>query len=729
MMGSVITGNRRGAIMSKAKTAEFYIDRLIFDPRWVDISQKIYSYLPVHLREPQYFSVENDTWKFDQLDEAGERLNVYFKPINPKEPRIRMLETPNGKREILDLTAITSVPRVDIAVTGDKSYSNEVLNRHGISAPKSAAAANKTQALEVFKKFKCPIVLKPRGGSLSKGVTTNITSEGELIAAYDSAEAELGPFRCLIEEYIPGVDLRVLLAGGKVRVAYLRIFANVVGDGEHSISKLVDNKNKFRKTLPNMVNESLIPKNELAKEILKHQGMDLESVPPKGKLVLLGIRPNLSDGADLVPITELLHPGVVALCESITSVFDDRGFWGLDLLCEDFTKPPSEKRSAICDINSRPTGGVMVHTTHGQHYPFFNDCVRQAASLETDRGYWPDSENWTLRIPNTLKLDSSKLNLKTSAATNGWNTFGFKGSRKDLFEVIFEINETTNTMGCISCHASDQVAGGIKNRSLKLSTDTFAPIWLDEGDINQAVAKSLHPASVLLEHGIAALPKQNGYELANAGNNTRYIKKLHSPKNYLARRELLNTRGISMTPLRPIWSMSDLDEFPETIKGQIYGFDPVSKLWFHRFNSLEAAKKIANRLQPSNTSPLYLSPWHTLKLLNVVFGYDKVLAVALRAIGKQHNIDNVPSELRKLVENVRLAIPGLNFGRLVFRLTDGPETQDKRHWYLHDTKNIAHKDFATPATGMPVNIPMVMAKLIQENEKKYFVSKDALALA
>lgn len=182
-MGSVITGNRRGAIMSKAKTAEFYIDRLIFDPRWVEISQKIYSYLPVHLREPQYFSVENDTWKFDQLDEAGERLNVYFKPINPKEPRIRMLETPNGKREILDLTAITSVPRVDIAVTGDKSYSNEVLNRHGISAPKSAAAANKTQALEVFKKFKCPIVLKPRGGSLSKGVTTNITSEGELIAA------------------------------------------------------------------------------------------------------------------------------------------------------------------------------------------------------------------------------------------------------------------------------------------------------------------------------------------------------------------------------------------------------------------------------------------------------------------------------------------------------------------------------------------------------------------
>ncbi len=86
-----------------------------------------------------------------------------------------------------------------------------------------------------------PVVVKPKDGNQGKGVTVNVTTREQLIAAY-AAATEFGD-DILLEKYIPGNDFRLLVIGGKLVAAARRDPLQVIGDGKHSVRELVEQVN------------------------------------------------------------------------------------------------------------------------------------------------------------------------------------------------------------------------------------------------------------------------------------------------------------------------------------------------------------------------------------------------------------------------------------------------------------------------------------------------------
>src|SRR3546814_13702994 len=81
------------------------------------------------------------------------------------------------------------------------------------------------------------LVVKPARGEQGQGITVGVTTEPELEDAIELAGAHCADV--LLEERCEGEDLRIIVIGGSVVAAAVRIPATVVGTGSHTIRDLI----------------------------------------------------------------------------------------------------------------------------------------------------------------------------------------------------------------------------------------------------------------------------------------------------------------------------------------------------------------------------------------------------------------------------------------------------------------------------------------------------------
>ncbi|MFZ7306277.1 bifunctional glutamate--cysteine ligase GshA/glutathione synthetase GshB [Avibacterium avium] len=245
----------------------------------------------------------------------------------------------------------------------NKVVTKKVLHKAGFNVPQSLEFTSAEQAIANYGLFEGrAVVIKPKSTNYGLGIT--IFQQG-VNNREDFAKAiEIG-FRedkeVMVEDYLSGTEYRFFVLGDETLAVLLRVPANVVGDGKHSVAELVAAKNDH----PLRGDGSRTPLKKIAladieKLQLKEQGLTVDSVPEAGRIVQLRANSNISTGGDSIDMTDGMHPSYKALAVGITKAMG-AAVCGVDLIIPDLHKPaePSLQSWGVIEANFNPM--MMMH--------------------------------------------------------------------------------------------------------------------------------------------------------------------------------------------------------------------------------------------------------------------------------------------------------------------------------------------------------------------------------
>ena len=220
-----------------------------------------------------------------------------------------------------------------------------------------------------------PLVVKPRGGSIARHVTTSIRNKEALRKAIDKAVAYSPAF--IIERFIANSFVyRATVVDFDYVACVKQVPANVVGDGISTIRVLIDRKNnELGRGESHQKEYTLytIIENETTAKLLSEKGYTIQSVPQKGEIVFLQYDPFLKLGGDLVEVTAEVHLDNLALFKQVARYFDIRVV-GIDFLAHNISRSWQEQQCAILELNSATC--IELH-----HFPYSGQPQNVAAAL------------------------------------------------------------------------------------------------------------------------------------------------------------------------------------------------------------------------------------------------------------------------------------------------------------------------------------------------------------
>ncbi|MES2089955.1 MAG: cyanophycin synthetase [Pseudomonadota bacterium] len=242
------------------------------------------------------------------------------------------------------------------SIAQDKDLTKMLLHAAGVPVPMGRPVTDADDAWAAALEIGLPVVVKPQGGNQGKGVTVNIVGREHLEGAYKTA-AEYG--EVMVEKYLPGDDFRLLVVGDRLVAAARRDPPQVFGDGVHTVRQLVDMVNTDpRRGEGHATSLTKIRFDDIAIARLETQGLQPESVPEKGRRVVLRNNANLSTGGTATDVTDDVHPEVAARAVAAAQMVGLH-ICGVDVVCESVLKPMEEQHGGIVEVNAAP--GLRMH--------------------------------------------------------------------------------------------------------------------------------------------------------------------------------------------------------------------------------------------------------------------------------------------------------------------------------------------------------------------------------
>jgi cyanophycin synthetase len=200
-----------------------------------------------------------------------------------------------------------------------------------------------------------PIVIKDANGSNSKGVFVNIKN---LVEAKEIIFQEINNFPYLIaQEMVFGKEFRVLVLGNKVIGVLEMIPPRIFGNAKNTIRELIEIKQlkMSRKTACDIT----------LNKILELQGFNLESILKKDQTVFIKNNACLAEGGETKDATSLINLNIEILCVKAAKA-TGKNLAGIDIICDDISKNPSEQAFSILEINGKPDLYIHYNPTHGK---------------------------------------------------------------------------------------------------------------------------------------------------------------------------------------------------------------------------------------------------------------------------------------------------------------------------------------------------------------------------
>ncbi len=246
-------------------------------------------------------------------------------------------------------------------ISKDKDLTKQLCSAVGVPVPEGELVRDAAHAREVAESLGYPVVVKPYDGNHGRGVCTNLMNGDEVEAAHATALEEGSGV--IVERFVPGYEHRLLVVAGRMVAAARGDLAFVVGDGRQSIQQLIDsqlNANPLRGAAEdsplNPVRIDTAARLELAR-----QGLDGDSVLPEGQRVLIQRNGNVA-----IDCTDEVHPStarLVALAARVVGL----DIAGIDLVCEDVSRPLDEQGGAVVEVNAGP--GLLMHLKPAEGSP------------------------------------------------------------------------------------------------------------------------------------------------------------------------------------------------------------------------------------------------------------------------------------------------------------------------------------------------------------------------
>jgi cyanophycin synthetase len=291
------------------------------------------------------------------------------------------------KRKLVQATLTDQTSAVAVDIASDKPLTKQILGAAGVPVPHGEVADDADTAVEHFRRLGAPVVVKPFNGNQGRGVSLNLNTEQEVRTAYRLASRYAA--RVIVERYVEGLNVRLLVVAGKLVAASERIPAHVQGDGVHTVEQLVaqvnahpDRGEDHEKPLTRIVIDTV------AEQVLRRQGLAADTVPACGQTVLLRDSANLSTGGEAVDVTERLHVLYRQIAERAARLIG-LDVCGIDMIVPAVDRAPREDEAcAVVEVNAAP--GIRMH----QH-PSYGD--RRDAGLAVVNSLYPEGDDG--RIP------------------------------------------------------------------------------------------------------------------------------------------------------------------------------------------------------------------------------------------------------------------------------------------------------------------------------------------
>jgi D-alanine-D-alanine ligase-like ATP-grasp enzyme len=300
---------------------------------------------------------------FDEAKKQGlEIYNVTFFRVPTDEFMIVL----QGKQYFFEGNPLHCLPYKTFIDIDDKLEVKKFLDSHNIPVAKGDIFLNIEKALHFGIGLGFPLVVKPRSGSLSVHVTTDIQSVSELKEAILIAKKFRQDF--LVERHVSGKLYRATVVGKKHIFICEKESPNIIGDGETSVQELVSIKNASSGRGKQHDNNSTLHEISMDLDFLAQQGFTADYIPLKDQKIYVNKKTTLSVGSDIINCLNNTHKDTIDLFLHISEITNCE-LVGIDFICKDISVSYKEQDTAVLELNSLPYIDMHQRVSHGENTP------------------------------------------------------------------------------------------------------------------------------------------------------------------------------------------------------------------------------------------------------------------------------------------------------------------------------------------------------------------------
>jgi len=303
------------------------------------------------------------------------RRGIFVEPISPSDGYFRLTL---GGRSITcreSLTDLTSA--VTMSICDNKAMTRHVLEQAEISLPAQQTAGIPKEDLAFLERYR-RVVVKPARGEQGKGVAVNLSTPKEMQSAIERAREICDDV--LIEEFVEGEDLRLVVINGEVVAAAVRRPPEIIGTGRHTIRQLIERASRRRAAATG--GESRIPIDDETKRCLRESGLTLDTVLEADRAVRVRNAANLHTGGTIHDVTSRLNPDLAAAGVRAATALQIP-VTGLDFIAPSVEEP----KYWFIEANERP--GLANHEPQPTAERFIDLLFPTTARSRTDRLHQP----------------------------------------------------------------------------------------------------------------------------------------------------------------------------------------------------------------------------------------------------------------------------------------------------------------------------------------------------
>lgn len=317
---------------------------------------------------------------------AAERLGVEWAPLGSEHSDFFLRLRWQDRQVIISKTRSPFLTEVAQTLTNNKFMARELLGGYGLPVVPSVllddsrGPEHARAALDEWRE----VVVKPNWGNRGIGVITGIRDFEQLRSAYDHARTLDRDEEVLVEPFVPGINLRVTVIGGRaVATAEIRR-PMLVGDGQRSIAELIAvlNDDPRRTTWRD---SALVGLDEveldMVEDRLEPEGLELGDVLAEGRAIELSF-----EETEVIDRSDEVDPRWLAIAERAAVLL------GVDVAGVDLRGPADELLGAgpaarggahhgLLEVNALPALHLHALPTEGTPRPVFEAFVAYCLQL------------------------------------------------------------------------------------------------------------------------------------------------------------------------------------------------------------------------------------------------------------------------------------------------------------------------------------------------------------
>lgn len=245
-----------------------------------------------------------------------------------------------------------------------KDYTKKFLELSGIPVARGADFASEEFeiAVKYLEKLATTAVVKPSNSGGSRGVTSEVRTRDQLQTAWDHAlRYGIGRRRVVLEEFVPGIEIRVFVVGDEAVGAIVRLPPFVVGDGIHSVQELCETDTFGRANSLRYSRGKTVPD----WEYLKMVGVLPTSVLEEDEILFVNPRTMFGVGGVAAEIGAKLDPATLRLAVEATRSIPGLEIAGIDMMVSDLEDVSTARvievnTAAATDLHRYPAYGKPV---------------------------------------------------------------------------------------------------------------------------------------------------------------------------------------------------------------------------------------------------------------------------------------------------------------------------------------------------------------------------------